>query len=74
MKCIRLLMTVSRFPLIVAVTVTVKGKPAVAECGAVKFKTACVVPQPEFATARPTYSVQMPTRDLRLAGRQRSAG
>lgn len=45
-KLMRLLIIVSRVPLIVAVTVTVKGVPAVATEGAVKLRTACGLPQP----------------------------
>lgn len=46
-KLIRLLMIVSRPPLTVAVTVTVKGAPAVAVDGAVKLRTAWGPAQPD---------------------------
>ena len=41
-----LLMMVSRVPLIVTVTVTVNGEPAVAVEGDEKFRIACGLPQP----------------------------
>ena len=45
-KCMALLIIVSRLPLAVTVTVRVIGVPAVAAEGAVKSRVACVVPQP----------------------------
>jgi len=45
-KCMWLLIMVSRFPWIVTVTITENGKPAVAVGGAVKASIACGVAQP----------------------------
>ena len=53
-KCMTLLTIVSRSPPTVAVTVTVKGEPAVAVEGAEKLRIACGLPQPnviDIATA-----------------------
>ncbi len=61
MKCMAPLMTVSRFPPTVAVTVTLKGEPADTVRGAVNTRIACVVPQPNIVdTAIPT--VNAPSR------------
>ena len=45
-KCMWLLIMVSRFPWTVTVTITVNGEPAVAVEGAVKSSIACGVAQP----------------------------
>ena len=46
--CIQLLITVSRLPPTIAVTVIVMGEPAIALAGAVMLRVACV-PQPNVS-------------------------